>query len=130
VSVLVRTSDIYADTDTIDRSALITNPISYILYPISYILHPTSYILHPTSYILHPISHICISYFPDTFFAQFIRDERDLPFVYLSLQLCSTVIPMGVFLYTPVLQGNYTHTHVHTHTHTHTYTYTYTYTVH
>mmetsp|Transcript_26816 Transcript_26816/g.59337 ORF Transcript_26816/g.59337 Transcript_26816/m.59337 type:complete len:349 (+) Transcript_26816:100-1146(+) len=41
----------------------------------------------------------------DQFFSQFIRDERDLPFVHLSLQLFSTVIPTGLFLYTSVLSG-------------------------
>lgn len=31
----------------------------------------------------------------DRYFAQFIRDERDLPFVYLSFKILCTVPPIG-----------------------------------
>lgn len=39
------------------------------------------------------------------FFLNFIRDERDLPFVYLMIRLCLTTVPMGIILYTPLLRG-------------------------
>ena len=43
--------------------------------------------------------------FADRFFAQFIRDERDLPFIYLSMRIFCTVVPLGLFLYTNILSG-------------------------
>ena len=41
----------------------------------------------------------------DQFFLKLIRDERDLPFVYLCLQITFMVIPFAIFLFTPVLSG-------------------------
>jgi fatty acid desaturase len=41
----------------------------------------------------------------DRFFVQFIRDERDLPFIYLMLQLLFIFIPMGIYQFIP---GNFT----------------------
>ena len=41
----------------------------------------------------------------DRFFAQFIRDERDLPFIYLSMQIAFTIIPLGCLLYSSLLKG-------------------------
>lgn len=41
----------------------------------------------------------------DRFFTRFIRDERDLPFIYLMLQLLVIFIPMGIYQFIP---GNFT----------------------
>ena len=41
----------------------------------------------------------------DRFFAQFIRDERDLPFIYLSLQIFCTIVPTGLLLFSSVIPG-------------------------
>jgi len=41
----------------------------------------------------------------DRFFLRFIRDERDLPFVYLTLQISFTLIPLAVLLYMPFVKG-------------------------
>lgn len=41
----------------------------------------------------------------DRFFLRFIRDERDLPFIYLSLKITFTVIPLAVILYLPSVNG-------------------------
>ncbi|MEQ9425598.1 MAG: fatty acid desaturase [Cyclobacteriaceae bacterium] len=41
----------------------------------------------------------------DRFFLKFIRDKRDLPFIYLSLKITFTVVPMGLILYTDLLSG-------------------------
>lgn len=41
----------------------------------------------------------------DLFFLRFIRDERDLPFVYLTLRISLTLIPLGILLYMPFMQG-------------------------
>lgn len=41
----------------------------------------------------------------DRFFLQFIRDERDLPFVYLTLKVSVTIIPLAVILYLPGITG-------------------------
>lgn len=41
----------------------------------------------------------------DRFFLGFIRDKRDLPFVYLTLTLTFTLIPMAVLLFLPIIQG-------------------------
>lgn len=41
----------------------------------------------------------------DRFFVQFIRDERDLPFVYLSMQIFFTIVPLGLLLFSPILTG-------------------------
>jgi len=41
----------------------------------------------------------------DRFFLRFIRDERDLPFIYLTLQISFTLIPLAVLLYLPFVTG-------------------------
>lgn len=41
----------------------------------------------------------------DEFFLKYIRDERDLPFIYLSLKITFTIIPLGIILYTNLLTG-------------------------
>ncbi len=41
----------------------------------------------------------------DRFFLKFIRDERDLPFVYLTLKISLTMIPLGILLYLPFIEG-------------------------
>lgn len=41
----------------------------------------------------------------DRFFLKFIRDERDLPFAYLTLQISLTLIPLAVMLYLPFVTG-------------------------
>lgn len=42
----------------------------------------------------------------DKYFVQKIRDERDLPFIHLSIKLTLTLIPSAILLFTPFLQGN------------------------
>ncbi len=41
----------------------------------------------------------------DRFFLRYIRDERDLPFIHLSLRITLTLIPLGVLLYLPFVTG-------------------------
>ena len=41
----------------------------------------------------------------DKFFLKFIRDERDLPFIYFTLKILFFLIPFAMFLYTPILSG-------------------------
>lgn len=41
----------------------------------------------------------------DSFFIQFINDKRDLPFIYLCLQISFTMIPAFVILFTSLLSG-------------------------
>ncbi len=41
----------------------------------------------------------------DRFFLRFIRDERDLPFAYLTLQISLTLIPLAILLYMPFVTG-------------------------
>ena len=41
----------------------------------------------------------------DRFFVSLIRDERDLPFVYLTLKITFTLIPLAVLLFWPGLPG-------------------------
>jgi hypothetical protein len=41
----------------------------------------------------------------DKFFLKFIRDERDLPFVYLTVKITLTMLPLGVLLFMPFVQG-------------------------
>jgi fatty acid desaturase len=43
----------------------------------------------------------------DRFFVQFIRDERDLPFIYLSIQIFCTVVPLGLLLFTDIVKGGW-----------------------
>ena len=37
----------------------------------------------------------------DKFFLKFIRDERDLPFIYLTLKITFIMIPVGLMMYVP-----------------------------
>jgi len=39
----------------------------------------------------------------DHFFVSLLRDERDLPFVYLTLKITGTLIPLAILLYIPSL---------------------------
>ncbi len=41
----------------------------------------------------------------DRFFLKYIKDERDLPFVRLSLKITLTMVPLGILLFLPFLQG-------------------------
>lgn len=41
----------------------------------------------------------------DRFFLKIIRDERDLPFIYLTLKISFTLLPLGILLYMPFIQG-------------------------
>jgi len=41
----------------------------------------------------------------DKFWLSLIRDERDLPFVYLTLKITLIMIPLGILLYLPFIQG-------------------------
>lgn len=41
----------------------------------------------------------------DRFFLSLINDERDLPFVHLSIRLTLTVVLSGILLFTPLFQG-------------------------
>lgn len=41
----------------------------------------------------------------ERFFLKLIRDERDLPFIVLTLKISLTVIPLAVLLYMPFVQG-------------------------
>jgi fatty acid desaturase len=43
----------------------------------------------------------------DSFFVQFIRDERDLPFIYLGLKIMSVMIPLDILLFLPQVCGNW-----------------------
>ena len=41
----------------------------------------------------------------DRFFLQYLKDERDLPFIYLSIKISLTVIPLSVLLFVPAITG-------------------------
>ena len=41
----------------------------------------------------------------DRFFVKFLNDPRDLPFIYLGLQVTFTLIPLAVLLYMPFITG-------------------------
>lgn len=41
----------------------------------------------------------------DRFFLKLIRDKRDLPFVYLTLKISATIIPLAILLYLPFISG-------------------------
>lgn len=41
----------------------------------------------------------------ERFFLQYIRDERDLPFIYLTFQISLTLLPLGILLYLPFISG-------------------------
>jgi len=43
----------------------------------------------------------------EKFWLRFINDKRDLPFIHLLTAIHLLVIPMGILLYTPLLQGGY-----------------------
>ncbi|QKG53512.1 fatty acid desaturase family protein [Hymenobacter sp. BRD67] len=41
----------------------------------------------------------------DSFLGHYLQDERDLPFVYLSLKISATMLPLAVLLFVPALRG-------------------------
>lgn len=55
--------------------------------------------------IQDPTSVAQPSNFFDRFLVRFIRDSRDLPFLYLILRISLTLLPLGIALYLPVVSG-------------------------
>ena len=43
--------------------------------------------------------------FADNVFLPFLKDERDLPFIYLTLKITFTLIPLAVLLFMPLVTG-------------------------
>jgi fatty acid desaturase len=43
----------------------------------------------------------------DKFFLQFIRDERDLPFIYFTIKIILFLVPYALLLFSPLLTGPY-----------------------
>jgi hypothetical protein len=41
----------------------------------------------------------------DRFFLKLINDKRDLPFIYLTLKVCYTMLPFAVLLYLPFVNS-------------------------
>jgi hypothetical protein len=41
----------------------------------------------------------------DRFLLRFIRDGRDLPFIYLTLKITFTLVPLGILLFIPAVSG-------------------------
>ncbi|CAN5391642.1 hypothetical protein BH23BAC1_BH23BAC1_37280 [soil metagenome] len=41
----------------------------------------------------------------DFYFKKFINDERDLPFIYLTLKISIFLVPLGILLYMPFISG-------------------------
>ncbi|MEO8820878.1 MAG: fatty acid desaturase [Ginsengibacter sp.] len=41
----------------------------------------------------------------DRFFLKYIKDERDLPFAWLTVRISLTLIPLGILLYMPFING-------------------------
>lgn len=41
----------------------------------------------------------------DKFFLKFIRDERDLPFIYLTIKISAVMVPVGLLLYLPFINA-------------------------
>lgn len=41
----------------------------------------------------------------DRFFLKYMKDERDLPFIHLSLKISFTLIPLAIILYLPFVNG-------------------------
>src|SRR6187402_457937 len=56
--------------------------------------------------IIDPVFVKPPSYGPlDRFYLRLIRDERDLPFVKLSVNISLTMLPLAVLLYMPFVHG-------------------------
>ncbi|WP_229725250.1 hypothetical protein [Hymenobacter baengnokdamensis] len=41
----------------------------------------------------------------DKWLSSYLQDERDLPFIYLSLKISATMLPLAVLLFVPTLRG-------------------------
>ena len=41
----------------------------------------------------------------DRFFLQYIKDERDLPFIYLTIRVSLTLVPLSILLFMPFVTG-------------------------
>jgi fatty acid desaturase len=58
------------------------------------------------STINDPVFNSSINYSAlDRFWLRFIRDERDLPFVYLTINITITLVPLAVLMYLPFITG-------------------------
>lgn len=62
--------------------------------------------MKPLQTITDPVFHHSQAYSAtDKFFLKFIRDERDLPFAYLTVRITLILIPLGILLYMPFING-------------------------
>ncbi len=55
--------------------------------------------IHDPTFTSRPYNRV------DQFFLGYIKDERDLPFVYLTLRISFTLIPLAVLLFMPFVTG-------------------------
>ena len=82
---------------------------------------PVGKIIACTTFVLRTIRNLMIKTLPpntdpvfvrpaqysalDRFFLQYIRDERDLPFIYLTFRVTFTIVPLAVLMYLPFVTG-------------------------
>lgn len=57
------------------------------------------------SQITDPVYFKANHNFLDRFFVSMLRDKRDLPFVYLTLKITFTMMPLGILLFFPEIKG-------------------------
>jgi len=55
--------------------------------------------------ISDPVYHARTHSKPDKFFMRFIKDKRDLPFIYLLVKVTALLLPLAILLYLPFITG-------------------------
>jgi len=63
----------------------------------------TDYLMKNLAEIIDPVSVAKPESRADRFFVSLLRDERDLPFVYLTLKITFTLLPLAALLYTHIM---------------------------
>src|SRR5258708_115153 len=55
--------------------------------------------------ITDPVYHPKLHNKTDRFFLRYIKDERDLPFIYLIVKVSVLLLPMAILIYMPFITG-------------------------
>lgn len=67
----------------------------------------TNYLMRALQTVHDPVFQKKTHNVIDRFFLPYIRDERDLPFIYLCIKLTFIIIPIAIILFTPLFSGWY-----------------------
>jgi fatty acid desaturase len=101
--IFLKTKDVFMALYFIQKAVLLTRYLRFTWVFINEVSHPMKCL--PNT-ITDPVFSKSISYNGiDKFLLKYIRDERDLPFIYFTLKIVFLLIPFAFLLFTNLLMG-------------------------